>query len=45
VALAPDAPAGSYRLAVGLYDPVTGERLKMPDGTDQVVLETSVEIK
>ena len=28
VTLAPDAPAGTYRLAVGLYDPVTGERLK-----------------
>jgi hypothetical protein len=45
VTLAPDAPAGTYRLAVGLYDPVTGERLKMPDGADQVVLETPVEIK
>jgi hypothetical protein len=45
VTLAADAPTGSYRLAVGLYDPVTGERLKMPDGDDQVVLETPVEIK
>ena len=24
VTVAPDAPAGTYRLAVGLYDPVTG---------------------
>jgi hypothetical protein len=45
VALAPDAPVGTYRLAVGLYDPVTGERLKMPDGADQVVLETPVMVK
>ena len=45
VTLAPDAPAGTYRLAVGLYDPATGERLKMPDGADQVVLETPVEVK
>jgi len=45
VTLAPDTPAGTYRLAVGLYDPVTGERLKTPDGADQVVLETPVEIK
>ena len=45
VTLAPDAPAGTYRLAVGLYDPETGERLKMPDGADQVVLETPVVVK
>ena len=45
VTLAPDAPAGTYRLAVGLYDPETGERLKTPDGADQVVLETPVEVK
>ena len=45
VTLAPDTPAGTYRLAVGLYDPVTGERLKTPDGADQVVLETPVEVK
>ena len=45
VTLAPDAPAGTYRLAVGLYDPVTGERLKTPDGADQVVLETPVVVK
>jgi uncharacterized membrane protein len=43
--LAPDAPAGSYRLAVGLYDPVTGERLKTPDGADQVVLETPLVVR
>jgi hypothetical protein len=45
VTIAPDAPAGIYRLAVGLYDPATGERLKTPDGADQVVLETSVRVR
>ena len=43
--LAPDAPAGTYRVAVGLYDPATGERLKTPDGADQLVLETPVVVK
>ena len=45
VTLAPGAPAGTYRLTVGLYDPETGERLKTPDGADQVVLETPVVVK
>ena len=45
VTLAPDAPAGTYRLAVGLYDPATKKRLKMPDGADQVVLEASVVVE
>ncbi len=35
--LPPDAPAGAYRLSVGLYDPQTGERLPAVDaqGTAQ----------
>ena len=45
VTIAPDAPPGAYRLAIGLYDPATGERLKTPDGGDQVVLETPVVVK
>ena len=45
VTLAPDALPGTYRLAIGLYDPTTGERLKTPDGTDQVVLETPVMVR
>jgi len=32
VALPPDLPAGDYRLAVGLYDPLTGERLPLAGG-------------
>lgn len=33
-----DAPGGPYTLAIGLYDPLTGERWLRPDGTDMVVL-------
>jgi hypothetical protein len=32
VALPPDLAAGDYRLAVGLYDPLTGERLPLAGG-------------
>lgn len=39
-----DAPAGEYRLAVGFYDPGTGERLKLPDGADYLVLEQVVRV-
>jgi uncharacterized membrane protein len=45
VTVAPDAPPGTYRLAIGLYDPATGERLKMPSGADQVELQTPVEVE
>ena len=37
--LTADAPAGVYRLLVGLYMPETGERLTTPEG-DHVELET-----
>jgi hypothetical protein len=41
VALPPDLPAGGYRLAVGLYDPLTGERLPLAGGgADLLILET-----
>ena len=45
VAVAPDASPGTYRLAIGLYDPATGERLKTPDGADQVVLASPVRVR
>jgi hypothetical protein len=45
VTIAPDALPGAYRIAVGLYDPATGERLKTPDGADQMVLETPIEVR
>src|SRR5207247_1235684 len=33
IALPPDAPAGRYRLLIGLYDQATGKRLEL--GTDE----------
>jgi len=35
---------GDYAVAVGLYDPVTGVRLKTADGQDRLIL-TSVEVQ
>jgi hypothetical protein len=32
----PDRPAGQYTLRVGLYTPDTGERLRLPSGTDHI---------
>ena len=40
-----DAPAGVYRLAIGFYDPASGERLQTPDGADRTVLEAPIEIQ
>jgi len=34
----PDAPPGLYEVEVGLYRPETGERLRLPDGRDYVLL-------
>ncbi len=31
-----NAPAGPYTLAIGLYDPLTGERWRLPNGADQL---------
>ena len=42
--ISPDAPEDSYELVVGLYDSATIKRLKLPDGTDFVVLG-KVEVK
>jgi hypothetical protein len=38
IPLPPDLPAGTYHLLVGLYDPATGQRLFLPDGSDAVRL-------
>ena len=41
IPIAPDAPPGTYRIEIGLYDPLTGQRLSLPgpDGAaDHVVL-------
>jgi hypothetical protein len=45
VVIRPDAPAGTYRLAVGLYNPATGERLKTRDGADHVLLDVPVLVR
>jgi hypothetical protein len=42
VTIVAGAPPGRYRLAVGLYDPATGQRLTTRTGTDQVVLDMPV---
>jgi len=31
-----DAPGGSYRVYIGLYDPLTGERWQLPNGANQL---------
>jgi hypothetical protein len=45
VAIRSDAPPSAYRLAIGLYDPTTGERLKTPDGADHIVLDPLVVVR
>jgi hypothetical protein len=45
VAVRTDAAAGTYRLAIGLYDPATGQRLKTPDGADYLVLDPPVLVR
>ena len=36
LSLAPDLPAGEYRIAIGLYDPETGQRVPIVDEDSQV---------
>lgn len=36
--LPPDLPEEGYPIEIGLYDPATGKRLKMPDGNDHIIL-------
>lgn len=38
LAISPNAPPGDYFVRVGLYSPQSGQRLRLPDGTDVVVL-------
>ncbi len=45
LAVAADAPAGVYRLAIGFYDPASGARLPTSDGADRTVLEASIRIE
>ncbi len=39
-----DLPEGTYSLHVGWYDPATGERLTLPDGTDAFVLPAGISV-
>jgi hypothetical protein len=34
----PDLPAGKYRVVVGVYDPITGDRLTTSDGQDTATI-------
>jgi len=45
VVVAPDAPAASYRLAIGLYDPTTGQRLGTQTGADHAILGQTVNVE
>ncbi len=38
-------PAGTYRMLVGLYDPVTGERLTMADGASEYQLDLAIDVR
>lgn len=38
VPIAANAPAGKYKIEIGMYDSVTGARLKLSDRSDSVVL-------
>jgi hypothetical protein len=38
VPLPDDLPPGEYRLVVGLYDPATGQRLPLADGSDALTV-------
>ena len=42
LALPAEIPAGRYSIAVGLYDPLTGDRLQRPDGTSQYRLPLTI---
>ena len=40
-----DLPPGHYRLAVGLYDPLTWQRLADPEGMDRILLTQTLEAR
>jgi len=45
ITVAGDAPAGAYRIEVGLYDPGTGQRLTTQTGEDRFILDQVVQIQ
>ncbi len=40
--LPPDLPDAGFPIEIGLYDPSTGQRLKLPDGNDHIIV-TSID--
>jgi mannosyltransferase len=40
IPLDPQAPPGVYQIVIGFYDPVTGDRLRLSDGSDYHILMT-----
>ncbi|KPL89201.1 glycosyltransferase family 39 protein [Ardenticatena maritima] len=38
LSIPPHVPPGTYRLVVGVYDAETGQRLRLPDGSDMLVI-------
>jgi hypothetical protein len=45
VPLPPEIGPGRYELVVGLYNPLTGERLTVPGRADNTVLLTELRLK
>jgi 4-amino-4-deoxy-L-arabinose transferase-like glycosyltransferase len=45
ITLPPDLPAGQYRLAVGMYDPASGQRLTTDDDREQILLSRSIDVQ
>jgi hypothetical protein len=48
--LAPDAPPGRYALEVGMYDPMSGQRIRVLDGRgadagDRILLPTPIQVR
>lgn len=33
-----NAPSGTWRVEIGMYDPATGKRVRLADGTDRVII-------
>jgi hypothetical protein len=43
--IAPDTPAGNYRIGIGLYDPTSGQRIVTSDDADVWLLDTVVQVR
>ena len=45
ITMPPDLPSGQYRLAVGMYDPATGQSLTTPDDREQILLSRNIDVQ